>query len=506
MRSGVRHTGTAVALAAIATGVVIAGCGSGGPSTTKTSLVQKHQPKRLYVYVSLPHSGPQAPQAASVLNGVTLAFDQAHKQAGPYKLVLKSLDDGGPAPRGWTASATAANARRAAVRPDTVLYIGELDSGASAVSIPILNQALIPQISPGSPATYLTTDGKRFRPTGEATFLRLVPYDTDAAYATLRALVRLGCTRTAVVDDRSGRDLVAAMRANAKEFKVQLDTIGKSTALPTTTAAIASYIEQAHEAGECVFYSGVASTSALTLTRSLQTALPSSASVVGSSQICDASWAKAVAPPPPASSDAGKLGTGTDPGGSTTPTATTSAITATNGTTAGTTPTTSSTGTAPVTDTTSTSAAATDTTPTSTTTGPGTTTTPGQGTVTSAGLWCTSPTPNLSSSKLGRGFISAYRKAFDGNRPDLPAIFGYEAMEAGLQAIDQLGASADSRASLLDELHTQIVRRSALGTGGNVTFDENGQSSLAGYSLYRVEPGGGLSYDATFSTASPAHG
>jgi branched-chain amino acid transport system substrate-binding protein len=526
MRLRVCHTGSAVALAAIAAGVVIAGCGSAaGSKTTTTSLIQKHQPKQLYVYASLPHSGPQAGQAASVLNGIRLALDQADKQAGPYRLVLKSLDDGGPAPRGWTASATARNARRAAIRPDTVLYIGELDSGASAVSIPILNQALIPQISPGSPATYLTTDGTRFRPAGAATFLRLVPDDAQAARANLRALRKLGCAHTVVVDDSSGRDLVSAMRSAASEFMVKLGTIGKTPAAPLTPAAIARYVRRAQERGECVFYSGVATPQALTLTHSLQSALPPTAAVVGSSQLCDAGWARAVAPPPPASSDAGKLGTGTAPSTSTSPTATTTAVTATSSTdtgtvtstTAGTTATrTIAAGTTTSNTTTSTTTGSKSTaanTTAASTTPSGTLTSPGQGTVSSASLWCTTPTPDLSASELGRAFIQAYRRQFQGHRPDLPAIFGYEAMEVGMQAINTLGARADNREALLNELHNMTVIDSALGTQSAqcpttsrcFAFDEPGESTLASYSLYSVRAGGGLSYNSSFSTGPAPH-
>ena len=44
---------------------------------------------------------------------------------------------------------TAQNARKAAQDDKAVAYIGEFNSGASAISIPILNEAGIPQISPG---------------------------------------------------------------------------------------------------------------------------------------------------------------------------------------------------------------------------------------------------------------------------------------------------------------------------------------------------------------------
>ena len=62
-----------------------------------------------------------------------------------------SLDDSTAAAGNWDPGQTSTNARKAAQDKSTVAYIGEFNSGASAVSIPILNQAGIAQISPPTP-------------------------------------------------------------------------------------------------------------------------------------------------------------------------------------------------------------------------------------------------------------------------------------------------------------------------------------------------------------------
>ena len=82
------------------------------------------------------------------------------------------LDDTGGGSR-WSPVASAANARRAAEDSTAIGFIGDLDSGATRVSLPITNQAEIPQVSPGSTALDLT--GERYRPSGDQTFARVVP-------------------------------------------------------------------------------------------------------------------------------------------------------------------------------------------------------------------------------------------------------------------------------------------------------------------------------------------
>ena len=74
-----------------------------------------------------------------------------------------SLDDSTAAAGEWDPTQTAADARKAATDPKTVYYIGEFNSGASEVSIPILNQAGIPQVSPANTYVGLTSDQGRQR-------------------------------------------------------------------------------------------------------------------------------------------------------------------------------------------------------------------------------------------------------------------------------------------------------------------------------------------------------
>ena len=75
----------------------------------------------------------------------------------------------------WDPGLTAADAKAAAQDKTTIAYLGDYDSGASAISLPLVNAAGILQISPASPYVGLTSardagqdEPDRFYPTGGA--------------------------------------------------------------------------------------------------------------------------------------------------------------------------------------------------------------------------------------------------------------------------------------------------------------------------------------------------
>ena len=78
------------------------------------------------------------------------------------------------------------------------------------MSIPILNQAGIPQVSPANTYVGLTTnlpgsapgEPQKYYPTGKRTYLRIVPIDSIQAAADLMAMKEAGCTKVAVANDK----------------------------------------------------------------------------------------------------------------------------------------------------------------------------------------------------------------------------------------------------------------------------------------------------------------
>ena len=141
-------TCTAVALA-----VGVTACGSSNSSSSGGG-----GGSTVDFYSSLPLQGASKDQTAAMVNGIKLAMSQAGNKAGKYKIKYTSLDDSTAQAGNWDPGQTSQNARKVAQDSKAVYYIGEFNSGASAISIPILNRANVPQVSPANTYPGLTTN------------------------------------------------------------------------------------------------------------------------------------------------------------------------------------------------------------------------------------------------------------------------------------------------------------------------------------------------------------
>ncbi|MES1193974.1 MAG: branched-chain amino acid ABC transporter substrate-binding protein, partial [Solirubrobacterales bacterium] len=137
----------------------VAACGSddnSGSSSTGSSETSSSGSKNLTIYSSLPLQGDSRPQSLSVVNGEKLALESQGGKVGDFTIKYVSLDDATAAAGKWDPGATSGDARKAAQDKSTIAYLGEFNAGAAAISIPILNDAGILQISPSNTATGLT--------------------------------------------------------------------------------------------------------------------------------------------------------------------------------------------------------------------------------------------------------------------------------------------------------------------------------------------------------------
>jgi branched-chain amino acid transport system substrate-binding protein len=280
----VRHlAASGCLLAALSFGVAACGSddnnsgGSGGASTSTSSSGGSN----LTIYSSLPQQGDSRPQSVSVVNGEKLALEKAGGKVGKYTIKYVSLDDATAAAGKWDPGATSGDARKAAQDKSTIAYLGEFNSGASAISIPILNEAGILQVSPSNTAIGLTRaqgadkgEPDKYYPSGKRTYGRVVPADHIQAAAQVTYQKDNGCTKTYVLNDKEvyGKGLADNVVSAAKTQGLTI--LGNEGIDPKAAnyRALAGTIKG--KGADCIFFGGITQNNAVQLWKDLHAAMP----------------------------------------------------------------------------------------------------------------------------------------------------------------------------------------------------------------------------------------
>jgi branched-chain amino acid transport system substrate-binding protein len=267
--------------AVLALGLVAAACGDDGDDDTGSGS-ENGGAKTLTVYSSLPLQGAQRPQTTDMVKGIELALEQAGGKAGDFTVKYESLDDSTAQAGAWTPEATTANARKAAQDDSTAMYIGEFNSGASAISIPVLNEAGVPQISPANTAVGLTSDEPgaapgepdKYYPTGQRTYTRIVPKDTIQGAALATVMQEDGCGKVFMTNDKEvyGAGLARNIEGSAQELGLEIvanEAIDKNAPNYRSLAASAADAQ-----ADCFIFSGITANNAVQLYKDFEAALP----------------------------------------------------------------------------------------------------------------------------------------------------------------------------------------------------------------------------------------
>ena len=250
MRRGVlarRRAISACACALLAAG--LAGCTTG--ATTSSVTVSG---KTLTVYASLPQQTADPAQARDVLDAEQLALARLRGQVTSFNINFVPLTAGKPSD----------HARTAIENSNSIAYLGEVDPGTSADSIPITNDQDVLQLSPTDTALEYTqstpaiadTPGKYYKE-GHSnygyTFARVVPSTALEAKAQISEMQSLGVSRLYVADDGSeyGRAIAAAVKSDAPPA---------ITVSSTQTGADGVFYGASNAAGAAAFFNGVAGT------------------------------------------------------------------------------------------------------------------------------------------------------------------------------------------------------------------------------------------------------
>jgi branched-chain amino acid transport system substrate-binding protein len=296
-----------VAIAAVAA----VGCSSSSSSPANGSTAAAAvSGNTVDIYSSLPMQGSSNVQTIPMVNGMKLALAQAGDKAGKFTVNFTALDDSTAAAGKWDPSQTAANARKVAADPRAVYYIGEFNSGASEISIPILNQGGIPQVSPANTYVGLTTDlpgsapgePEKYYPTGKRTYLRIVPIDSIQGAADLQAMKQAGCTKVAIANDKEayGAGLAQLIELEKAEYGVN---VVSNTGIDPTASNFRTYAQTIKSEGaDCFFFSGIVSNGGVQIVKDVNAALPT-AKIFGPDGVCSSAWTQASQGGVPASID-----------------------------------------------------------------------------------------------------------------------------------------------------------------------------------------------------------
>jgi branched-chain amino acid transport system substrate-binding protein len=236
----------------------------------------------LNVYSSLPLQGASRPQTTAMVEGIRLALEQGGGKAGDFTIKYTSLDDSTAQAGTWTPEAASANARKVAQDDSAIAYIGEFNSGASAISIPILNEVPIAQISPANTYVGLTTDApgseagepEKFYPTGNRNYVRIVPIDTIQGAALASLMKSEGCGNVYILNDKEvyGAGLARNIESSAKEIGVEvLANEGIDPKAPNFRSQAAA---MKSAGAECFAFSGITANGAVQLFKDVHAALP----------------------------------------------------------------------------------------------------------------------------------------------------------------------------------------------------------------------------------------
>ncbi len=190
-----------ILVAAVAVSASLSACGDEEQEPTRV------RGGTLSIYASLPAHGVEARAGDAAAVGMRQALAEAGAKVGGRDVRLVRMPSTRAGDETWDPGTVEANADRAASDPTTIAYLGELDRGASAVSLPVINRERILQVSPADALTSLTrrppgrprAGPERYYPGELRSFVRLVAPDLVAARRIVAELGALGTRRLAIV-------------------------------------------------------------------------------------------------------------------------------------------------------------------------------------------------------------------------------------------------------------------------------------------------------------------
>ena len=235
----------------------------------------------LTIYSSLPLQGPDRERSRDMVNAIKLALQESGGKVGPFTITYVPLDSATPEAATWTAEKVLDNARKAVRDINAIAYIGERDSAATALSLPLTNEGHILQVSPSSTYDGLTRasrrqgEPERFYPSGERTFARVVPADHLQASALVGYMKESGVRTLAMLADRAiyGGGIADRVEQAAERQGIEVFDRGRINAGRADLTGAARNV--AETGADAFLYAGTTDTGAARIFTAVAEAAPS---------------------------------------------------------------------------------------------------------------------------------------------------------------------------------------------------------------------------------------
>jgi branched-chain amino acid transport system substrate-binding protein len=250
-------------------GVLLTACGGG-----------QTQAATLKIVSSLPLTGASLTQTDTIVKSIQLKLKQINNQAcgGKYNLTYESLDDASAALGKWDPAVETENANKAVADNAVVAYIGTFNSGAAALSIPILNGSNLVMVSPANTYAGLTKPGKGdaakgepevYYPSGKRNYVRVVAADDVQGAVAANWAKSLGAQTAYILDDGELYGKGVADVFNATAASIGLTVVAQET-IDTKAAdykALMTKISTSNAGGppDLIYFGGVVDNNAAQL-------------------------------------------------------------------------------------------------------------------------------------------------------------------------------------------------------------------------------------------------
>jgi branched-chain amino acid transport system substrate-binding protein len=215
---------------------------------------------------SLPRTGANKGQTDTMSNAIKMALADVNNRVGGATLVYQDMDDATAAKGQWDAAQEASNANTAIADPDTVAYIGTFNSGAAAVSIPILCAANMGMVSPANTYPGLTkkvegvapNEPDVYYPNGcKRNYTRVIPTDEIQGAVAANWSKQLGATKAYVLDDTQlyGHGIASFYASTAQ--RIGLQVVGGPEGIDPQASDYRALAQKIRAAGADVVFAGI---------------------------------------------------------------------------------------------------------------------------------------------------------------------------------------------------------------------------------------------------------